>query len=163
MGWVTKPELITSLPRPRNDAELEIASEYIFGVPLHATFDLWGSGGRYHITEPYSSYHGKGFHYLSYSCEGYDRSAYFWKHVFGELSCGGIAGHSYGSFEVNGWRNRKRLENWKSLKGKTVSAVRPFYERLAAQNREQKNREIRGVSVHSIGRVDGAIGVSNAA
>ena len=133
------------LPKPANDAELAIASEFFFGIPLHLR--NLGSGS-YEVEQNYDSYHGVGFAFSCGSCEGYDRSAGFWNWACGHLYCGGIARASYGQFRTVGHRDSARLLRWqvsrREDKGRTP---RPAYVRLAAHCRERKNSEIRGIAV----------------
>ena len=137
--------LAETFPKPANDAELAIVSKIFFGVPL--SFESL-SDRSYKVRELYTSYHNEGFAFSSYSLEGYDRSAAFWKWVCGPLSCGGIASTNYGSFTPITHRDKARLSRWqvsrRTEKGRTP---RPMFVRLAAQCRERKNSEIRGVAV----------------
>jgi hypothetical protein len=129
------------VPKPQTDAELEILSSIYFCKALHAEFRIWPSTGNwagsgyYKIKEPYNSYHGTGFEYECRSCVGYDKSAVFWDFVFGELYCGGIAGHSYGQFRTQSYRDMKRLMRWKDSRSSGDSGrVRQAFARLAKQH-----------------------------
>ena len=137
--------LAKTFPKPSNDVELAIVSEIYFGAPLSLS-SL--SDSSYAVREEYNSYHGDGFAFACCSCEGYDRSQGFWNWVFGPLYCGGIATHSYGQFTPVSHRDKARLTRWqvsrRTEKGRTP---RPAFVRLAAQCRERKNSEIRGIAV----------------
>lgn len=138
-------KFMSSLPKPANDAELSVISELVFGVPLSLSKLTDYS---YEVANLYNSYHGEGFAFSRGSCEGYDRSAGFWNWAIGTLYCGGIAARSYGQFKADGHRDSARLKRWqvsrRQDKGRTP---RPAFVRLAAQCRERKNGEIRGVAV----------------
>lgn len=143
------------MPLPCNDAELEVISEIYFGRPLHirALRTWW-----YEVDEDYNSYHGKGFLFSQHSTEGYDHSRLFWNTVFGRLGTGGIARASYGSFEPHGHRHTIRLRNWmEHRRKKETGRLRAPFVRLARQLSETGgNRVIRGSSVLTEGREDGA-------
>jgi len=111
--WSWNKEQFVGIPKPSNDAELEVLSELYFGVPLHlAEFRARLKSASYRVKEKYDSYHGTGFLYSKQSCGGYDHSACFWSHVIGRLSCGGIAGHSYGQVTLKSHRAGRRLSRW---------------------------------------------------
>ena len=148
-------------PIPRNALELELLSEWYFGKKLHASFDVYGDSGSYQITEVYNSYHGKGFEFSENCGDGYDHSRNFWNHVFGELSCGGIATRSYGQFKIKGYRHKRRLMAWQKMKARQdANYIRPAFVRLARNVGAGENRTIRGNSVLITGREDGAVRAS---
>lgn len=134
------------LPKPQNDAEFAIVTEWVFGVALDVE---WKWGEAYQIKQSYNSYHGKGFHFDKSCTYGYDRSSGFLHWALGRLYCGGIARSSYGQFNTEGHRDRRRIERWQesTRSGKTDgSTVRASYVRLASHCRERKSSEIRGVA-----------------
>ncbi len=152
---------IEKAPKPSNDAELELLSLWYFGKALHAKFSIGATSGSYEIVERYNSYHGKGYEFSQGCSRGYDHSAFFWEHVFGTLSCGGIADRSYGQFNITGHRNKARLMRWQDTKRKRgISVLRSAFLRLARCVGAGENRAIRGGSVLMTGRVDGAVGAS---
>lgn len=117
--------VVLDMPLPKNDAELEILTEIYFGVKLHLSkLSAYPVEKRpdepllahlsvhYQVKEQYSDYHGEGFDYSEYCGIGYNHSGLFWRTVLGVLSCGGIAGHSYGQTRSFGHRDKKRIENW---------------------------------------------------
>lgn len=133
-----------SWPVPRNSAELALLTTWYFGAPLSLRqLQVWNNGGRrggfYEVEEDYSSYHGKGFAFDGYSCEGYDSSRRFWNKVFGELGTGGVARASYGDFKIDGHRQYQRLKHWDR-----ISTPRPVFERLALKKGEGERAQIRG-------------------
>lgn len=105
-------------PKPRNPKELEILSMWYFCAPLHFSMlrvypDVRGvsRGGcaQYEVAEPYNSYNGKKWLFGCADIDGYDYSAKFWRHVVGELYCGGIAAHSYGQAHIGTIKDCARL------------------------------------------------------
>ena len=148
------------MPKPRNDAELAILTEWFFWAPLSLSVLQVATGyARYEVKQKFDSYHGAEFR-LKSRCQ-YDADAGFWRFVIGELTCGGVAGSSYGQAKVVGWRNQKRLESWvQSRRNGGVSCVRPAFARLARAIGAGENRTIRGGSVLIAGREDGAAGAS---
>lgn len=137
--------LAKAFPKPANDAELAVVSEILFGIPLSLN-SL--SATSYTVEQPYTSYHGGGFAFGPHCISGYCRSAAFWEWLFGPLVCGGIASRSYGQFKILSHRDKARIMRWqvsrRQDKGRTL---RPAFVRLAAQCRERKNSEIRGIAV----------------
>ena len=134
-------ERMNGFTKPETDAELEILTVIYFGVRLHVVFDIYKSStpdytasGRYEVKESYNSYHGTGYEFGKGCINGYSHSGAFWKYVFGDLYCGGIAGSSYGQFEVFTHREYKRLERWQESRRRGDSrGVRPAFVRLAKQ------------------------------
>lgn len=152
--WLQK---LKHAPRPTNDKELEILTQWYFGKQLHADFRIYGDSGQYQIKETYNSYHGNGYEFSECCIHGYDHSWHFWRHVFGTLTCGGIAAYSYGQFKIQGHRNKARLDAWqKSRRTEGDSFVRPAFVRLAHGVGVGENRTIRDGSVLIAGREDGA-------
>ncbi len=89
-------ELLRSA-KPWNVFELERLSEWYFGKALHLDkLQVWSGGAAYQVAERYNDYHGAGWVHSEHCCRGYDYSRAFWRHVIGELQCGGIAARSYG-------------------------------------------------------------------
>lgn len=130
------------IPLPKNKTELALLTKWYFGTELHLS-DLWvdSTGGRYSVKETYSSYNNlEEFFFTSYCIKGYDYSARFWGTVFGHLTCGGIAEHSYGQFDIKSHRHKKRLrELQSSLRRKGPDPVRKSFVRLAAQPRGRRD------------------------
>lgn len=133
-------------PKPRNDAEFAVFSEYVFGKPLSLmSFRFGKEEGSYEIKEDFESYFP---HKLSQSlCEGYyGLNEWFTKTVFGTLYCGGIARAAYGQFKIHGYRNRKRLQHW--IQSRRVgdshpskpNQLRPAFNRLAQRIRVEREQ-----------------------
>lgn len=148
---------IKLLPKPRTDDELAVLTELCFGLPSGLSRLLCGS---YESDTKFSKMFSKEF--LSYhgvstgSCRLYDYAGWFWNHVCGPLSCGGIAGRSYGQFKWTGYRHKKRIQFWEHDRRKNQGRpLREPFIRLARQLRDGKNREIRGIPVLTSSRVDG--------
>ncbi len=156
------PKNLRRVPKPRNDAELAALTAWYFGVPLSLRrLDVRDSYASYEVEQDYSAYQGNGFQFGKGCLRGYDNSAAFWRFVIGRLTCGGIARASYGQTSVSGWRNQRRLLAWtKSRRAKDGSPVRRAFVRLALAVGEGENRTIRGSSVLTVGREDGAAGAS---
>lgn len=168
----TKKELLT-MPKPHNPAELELLTLWYFGKRLHASkLNVWMgriekensfAHAQYEVLEPYASYHGTGWNFSSYDIVGYDYSRDFWRFVFGDLYCGGIANCSYGQTYVRSYRDSKRLKVFEEyLRRKQSGRLRKPYERLAHLLGVGENTAILDSSVLIAGRVDGAVTVSNA-
>lgn len=154
---------LARLPKPRNMAEFAALTEWYFGKPLGLSrLYVSGGGGSYEIAEDYNEYHGQGWLFSTLSIDGYDYSGALWKHVFGPLSCGGIARASYGQFHiVGGYREAKRLaalqDSWRR---KDAGRVRASLARLAPNSGGGESAGIRGSGALTSGRVDGADAVS---
>lgn len=154
-GGVWNPSALRGMPKPGTDAELEILSEWYFGLALHFK-KLWGFSMS--VQESWDEMSGG-----SGAIDDYNSSDAFWKHVMGgPLSCGGIAGSCYGSYNVNGYRNKKRLADWVSSRRRgDSSSVRPAFVRLAEQLRSSEGTpRIRNRGVLTSGREDGALAAS---
>lgn len=153
----------SAIPAPRNDEELALLSLWYFGLSLRLKeLRAWSGGASYEVAELYSMYHGDGYAYNGYSCDGYDSSRDFWRAVIGELTCGGIASHSYGQAKVVGHRNAARLEQWIKLrKLQRISTPRKLFERLALKQGEGERTRIRDMRRVTGGRVDAAQALSN--
>jgi hypothetical protein len=157
---------LASMPKPESPAELEVLSRWYFGTPLHLK-SLWvtprapkcpdTAGGQYAVREPYNDYHGKGWLWGQCENAGYDYSAAFWRHVIGELYCGGIAECSYGQATVIGRRNIARLQRFEEcLRRKESGRLRKAFERLAREYGAGENTGTMDNGVLTAGRVDGA-------
>lgn len=147
-------------PLPKCDEELALLTTWYFGVPLHVQLHLWDGGGSYEVKETYNSYHGNGFAYSSSSSDGYDSSRDFWAAVFGRLTCGGIAGSSYGQFKVVGYRHAARLRQWMKYRiSNRGNSPRRCFVRLAADVGGGERARIRGMRSLIDGREDGASAV----
>lgn len=72
---------------------------------------------RYWCNQKHNDYYDSKFnHEVHGSC--YEVDSYFWKHCLDELSCGGIAGSSYGQVEITSLKDHKRILNmFKSNEG----------------------------------------------
>lgn len=153
-----------SMPLPETDEELEVLTRIYFGVPLHLS-ELRASDkyANYRVSEPYTSYHGRGFNYGTHDIDGYDHSALFWRCVIGRLHCGGVASHSYGGAHIDGVRHVKRLRKWISNRHKGVRYVRAPFVRLARKHGAGESIVIRDSGAPTGGREDGASAVSNGA
>lgn len=159
-----------AMPKPSNPAELEVLSMWYFGVPLHLSkLNIYPSGfneeaiggAQYEVRELYNSYHGKGFNFGSGSIDGYDYSAAFWEYVIGPLTCGGIAGHSYGQTNTYGFRDHKRLQKFSEyLRRNESGRLRKAFERLALLNGEGESMITRDSRAQTSGREDGVVAVS---
>ncbi len=119
--------------KPSNDLELEIVSEYIFGVPLHLkkldTHD--GEYASYEVLENHDDYYDQSFNIKAHN-SSYEVDDFFWKTVIGSLFCGGIARASYGQVDVKGYRNQRRIVNWVfSRRNKSANYIRKPFTRLA--------------------------------
>jgi len=130
------------IPKPSSDAELEILSELYFGAPLHLrSLSAYESSASYEVSELYDSYHGSGWQFGKGDIRGYDHSAKFWRHVVGELSCGGIAGRSYGQTHVQSHRDYMRLKIWvDSRRRKDSGRIRKPFSRLADHLRDRREK-----------------------
>lgn len=153
-------------PKPRCDEELSILSEIYFGLPLRlVTLRFYGSSAQYEVEQSYNSYHGKGFRYSEHCTTGYDHSWWFWRHVIGELFCGGIARASYGQAHVIGHREVARMNFWvKDRRNPIGSSARKSFVRLArlhgaGENIARRNRPPAN-GVLSESRVDGVSAAS---
>jgi hypothetical protein len=157
----TRAEL-NATPRPANPAELEVLSEWYFGKALHlAELRCYGEGASYRVRERYNDYHGKGWLHKEGCIDGYNYSEHFWAHVIGRLSCGGIAGHSYGQTRVIGHRNSLRLQRFAEyIRRKESGRLRKPFERLAQQYGLGESASIRDKRTLTRGRVDGASAAS---
>lgn len=157
----TRKELM-KMPRPHNPAELEVLSHWYFGMPLHLSLlYIYVNTAQYQVLEEYKSYHGDGFNFSAYSCDGYDYSSVFWNFVIGELCCGGIAAHSYGQAHIRGHRDMARLKRFEGfMRGRQSGRLRKPYERLALLFGEGENTATHDSGVLITGRVDGAVAVS---
>ncbi len=156
-------EELRKMPLPANALELEVITEWYFGMPLHLSklYVYEGGGAQYEVRELYNEYHGDGFLHSSHCTNGYGYSERFWKRVIGVLYCGGIGGHSYGQTKAQGHRNIKRLASLaKYLKVNGACKLRKPFERLARMNGAGENRVMRDSSVQIAGREDGAAAVS---
>jgi hypothetical protein len=149
---------LRSMPRPSNPSELEVLSYWYFGKALHLSrLDICGASVSYAVREEYNSYHGNKWLHMCGCIDGYDYSARFWNFVIGILTCGGIAGHSYGQARVIGYRNALRLNRFSEyLRKKESGRLRRPYERLAQQLGLGESASIRGKRTLTQGRVDGA-------
>lgn len=144
-----------AVPLPRNDAEFEVVSEYVFGKKLHLSgLNVNGrekregnkiGNGSYRVTEIYDSYADYAFE-SKVGLGQYNLNRVFLDTVFGELGTGGIALHAYGSFDIRGYRNLKRLKAWENSRqkdsklGSGLSGLRSQFVRLAAQIRERRQQ-----------------------
>lgn len=148
-----------AMPLPNCDAELEVVSEIYFKMPLHLSrLHRWS----YEVKEKYNAYHGTEWQFGQGCIIGYDHSGLFWKTVCGDLSCGGIAGHSYGQFKINSRRHEKRMQHWiDSRRGKKPDTVRTPFVRLAQKHGLGESIAIRGSGALTDGREDGATAVLN--
>lgn len=162
-------EQLRAMPKPGCSAELEVLSQWYFGVPLHFSklyvHGGWApaadAGATYEVAEPYNSYHGDGFLFGKNCIKGYDYSGAFWQYVVGNMSCGGIASHSYGQVNVFGHRDVARLRAFESfLRQKKPGRLRKAFERLAREQGAGENTVTRDSRVQIAGRVDGAAAVS---
>jgi len=157
---------LAAMPRPRNVAELEILSFWYFGKALHfSRLIVRENYVEYEVAEKYNAYHGARWLFSTFSCEGYDYSGAFWRHVVGNLFCGGIAAHSYGQARPHpGHREQKRLEELRdSWLSKRTGRPRATLARLAEQIGFGESTTIRGDRAHINGRVDAVLNVSVAA
>lgn len=151
------PDIFRGIPRPQNDAELEIVSEWYFGIPLHfRSLHVWGSGGRYEVEEDFDSI-------PRFGRSGYDEHHLFWNWVTGPMEgVRGTARACYGGFKITSYRQQKRLEGWvSSRRKKDGSSVRRPFVRLAERitgSEGTPRSATRGVPTS--GRVDGALAVS---
>jgi hypothetical protein len=146
-----KPE---DLPKPETDAELEIISEIYFGKALHLR--KLSNYCSYEVEEDYNSYHGEGYEFSECNCKGYDHSAIFWRHILGQLYCGGIARASYGQYKIKGYRNKKRIDKWIANRRNNTNYIRPQFARLANRYGVGESRMTLDSSALTCGRVDGA-------
>lgn len=109
---------LKAAPQPRCPADLEALSLWYFGTPLHLSkLSLYcvedgKASAQYEVREEYSSYHGENGLFSSFCIKGYDYSRDFWRHVIGDLYCGGIASRSYGQAKVIGESNVSRLKEF---------------------------------------------------
>ena len=130
---------IFKCPLPRNQKEFAILSKYVFGKPLSVSWD----GFRYEIREPFDSYYSarRDASVFGPRVGPYYLNEVFCRTVFGPLSCGGIAGHAYGSVSQKGmgWRAKKRGREFASGKA-ALSGVRPAFARLASQCRVKRKQ-----------------------
>lgn len=150
---------LRALPRPRNTAELEALSAWYFGKALHiAALRTYSVGGSYEVAERYNDYHGKGWLHSEHCIRGYDYSRDFWQHIFGPLSCGGIASRSYGQFKIEGgYREKLRLKNLEdSWRRKDAGRVRNSLARLAPNGGGGESAGIGRSRALTSGRVDAA-------
>lgn len=116
-------ELLAS-PKPWNVFELEALTEWYFGKPLHLNYlRVWNRSAQYEVAERYNEYHGPGWLWSGYSGEGYDYSRAFWRHVVGELRCGGIAASSYGQTRHSEYE-QERLDALSSSVAQAIEARR---------------------------------------
>lgn len=112
--------LLRRIPKPASDAELEIASNYYFGTPLHLERLMLGA---YTVAEDFGSY--------DPFSGNYDAHEVFWAWACGPLTCGGTAGKSYGQFRY-GHRHGRRLERWiLSRRRDGSSSVRPAFAKVS--------------------------------
>lgn len=153
-------------PKPRCDAELAILSEIYFGAPLRLlSLRIYGNTAQYEVEQDYSAYHGDGFRYGKHCTVGYDHSGFFWRHVIGNLYCGGIARASYGQAHVASHRDAARLNFWiEDRRKERGSSPRPTFVRLArthgaGENIANRNRPP-AIGVLTSGRVDAALAAS---
>jgi hypothetical protein len=154
-------------PKPRCDEELSILSDIYFGAPLRLlTLRVYGNTAQYEVEQDYNAYHGEGFRYGKCANIGYDHSRIFWRHVIGNLYCGGIARASYGQANIKSHRDAARLEFWiKDRRNPSGSSARETFVRLArshgaGENIARRNRPPTN-GVLSEGRVDGASAASS--
>jgi len=131
------------LPKPRNDAELAVLSEWYFDLPLSLmSLDVTSNYASYKVEQDYSIYHGEGFKYSDHDTKGYDHSAKFWEYVIGRLCCGGIARTSYGQANIIGHRNSVRLTKWmNSRRQKQAGHLRKPFIRLAERLRVRREHD----------------------
>lgn len=163
-------EELRLMPKPSNPAELEALSYWYFGKELHMSLltvseHKWASASdgsvAYEVKEKYNDYNGSGWLHTEYCIKGYDYSRDFWAFVIGNLTCGGIASHSYGQAIVIGKRNLLRLQEFeKCLRLKGSGRLRRPFERLARKHGAGENTVIRDSRVLISGRVDGAAAAS---
>ncbi len=134
------------IPLPQTCKELEIVSEYIFGMPLHLSkLNFYGSGASYQVLEEHSDTYDGVFDTAAHgSC--YDVDAIFWRTVIGRMMCGGIASHCYGQVHVDGHRHMYRLKrlafdvrNSKKVPDGPCKVRRPFV-RLARRLRDGREQ-----------------------
>jgi hypothetical protein len=165
----TRTEL-EAMPKPKNPAELEVLSQWYFGAPLHlgglrVSDEIGTDGayyGQYEVGELYNDYHGDDWLFGKNCIKGYDYSRDFWRHVVGELYCGGIAASSYGQVRVREHRDQKRLKEFAGyLRRNESGRLRKAFERLALLNGEGENTVTRDSRVQTSGRADGAVAASN--
>lgn len=133
---------LLKVPRPRNNEELKIVSEAVFGVPLTARVSFM----RYEIDQSWDSYDKQ----TRDACKkiipwetcnpNYRLNDLFSKTVFGEMSCGGIARNAYGSVHPISYRQGKRLKEFASARN-ALSGVRPAFVRLAAQTKRERREQ----------------------
>jgi hypothetical protein len=130
-----------SVPKPGNDAELEVLTKLLFGLTLSVSIELGeytteaGSRvpmrGKFEINQPYESYRER-FELLPVVSAFEKIDDPLWTRVFGAIHSGGSSNRRYGHFNINGHRNRLRLEYWRLVKGtKLNSALRRPFVRLA--------------------------------
>lgn len=142
--WIVNP------PLPASDAELEILSSAFFTRPLHLSklrvVRLYRSdkgdiySAEYEVREKFNSY--DPLPWVGETWGKYDFDEAFWRRVIGRLTCGGVAGHSYGQVRGRGYRQMKRLQTWALERDGTggSSTVRPQFKRLAARLRELREQ-----------------------
>lgn len=127
------------VPKPVNDAEFAVLSEWWLGVRVTVSI----MGGSYSVLQKLETYQDRSFSSPDLQHRGfgqYDIERPLFNHSFGNIYCGGVAGSHYGQFRC-GWRSEKRLLRWMNgRRNKQVSSLRKPFVRLAAQIRERRKQ-----------------------
>lgn len=121
---------LNGIRRPDSDESFAAYTERLIGMRLSVSkLSIYGSGGSYEIAEPFDDTRAamrkawlRRNPRFTVGNADMDMNRLVMKGAFGELSCGGIAGHAYGQARVSGHRHRRRLERWVARRSKASRA-----------------------------------------
>ncbi len=107
------------IPLPRTNEEFKEFTKKYFGVELSADVVVWTDGIQYKIKEQQTEYSkGKLFKLWDKKFSQYDGLKVLLVALFGDLTCGGVAGSHYGQTRLSKLK-REKLINWDEIDNST--------------------------------------------
>ncbi len=112
------------IPLPKTNEEFKEFTKKYYGVELNVDVVVWDDGIQYEIKEEHSEYSKNGLYKLWDKKFGqYDGLKILLSSLFGDLTCGGVAGSHYGQTKLSKSKANE-LVNWDGINNSVKRQVK---------------------------------------